>query len=353
MNEESLGQVAGSWLRGADRPAPDVHRSMRRAMAEVARTPQVRTWPPRRSVGREGPHTGSTRAGSRSALAPLVIGLASILATGVVLASGMTSPPSPAPGALATATVEDGIRWRTPRVDLAADGFSIEANDLVFTGEGATLDIRSPSRGPESLSLELTWDEHDREQRLHLHFASDRTHWWVDEIHTYDGRQQGEFIRAFGPFFRTRLGQSFEGDVRSELFRDDDGFPPASGRRVAGVLTIPAMRLTVTPETIEDIAAIPPGGGLDPQQNPFWKGEPLHCSGILSLSPGEAHERLLAAGYRVSYRLIGSTPEDFDPTKPPEGVIESASLDRYGNVNLAVDDGPDPRDPLPRCSRGN
>jgi hypothetical protein len=352
MNEESLGQVAGSWLRGVDRPAPDVHRSMRRAMAEVARTPQVRTWLPRRIMRRKGPHVGPTRTRSMPALAPLVIGLGFILATGVVLSNGMTSPPSRAPGAVATTAVEDGIHWTTPVVELVADSFSIEANDLVFTAEGAAVDVRSDPGGPDYWSLEMTWFEEDREQRLFVYFASNGTDWWVDEIRTYDGYREGEWIYAVGPYFRTRLGEAFEDDVRIEL--SPDGGPAGADRRgVDGVLTIEGMRLTVAPRALSDLVAIPSGGGLDPELNPFWKGQPLHCSGILSLSPAKAHERLMDAGYRVSYRLFRSPPEDFDPTKPPEGVIESASLGGYGDVNITVDAGPDPRDPLPRCSRGN
>jgi RNA polymerase sigma factor (sigma-70 family) len=49
-------------------------------------------------------------------------------------------------------------------------------------------------------------------------------------------------------------------------------------------------------------------------------GVPLHCSGILSLSPAEAHERILGAGYRVAYRRIApSLVRDFDPTVSPDG----------------------------------
>jgi hypothetical protein len=105
---------------------------------------------------------------------------------------------------------------------------------------------------------------------------------------------------------------------------------------VPGVLTIEGMRLTPTPRMLEDIAALPPDGGVAVKRNPFRKGEPLHGSGILKLPPAEALERLLEEGYRVAFRLDPYPGDDFDPTVAPEGRIQEADVDGYGNILLFV-----------------
>jgi hypothetical protein len=219
-----------------------------------------------------------------------LIGL--VLVTALVLAAGRTAPMN-VPGALPTASVEPGVHWVTDIVDLAAESVSIEANDRVSYAQG--------------------------------------------------------------PFFRTSLGEAFEDDVRIELSGDGGPDREANRRRVAGVLTILGMRLSVAPRALTDLAALPAGERLQPRLSPFMKGQPLHCRGILFLPPAEAHERLLDAGYAIRYHLMSEPDQDdCDPTRPPDGVIESAALDsRYGIVILSVDDGPDPVDPLPRCSQGD
>ena len=252
----------------------------------------------------------------------------------VFLSGTLTSPEPSTPGAAPSSSPTPAIHWTTPVVDLAADAFSVEANDLVFTTEGTELQARSDPGGPDYWTLEITWMEYDREQRLNMYFGSDGSDWWVDEIRTYDGFEQGEWIYAYGPFFKTPLGEAYEGDVRIDLL--GEGRPGDADNRVPGVLTIEGMRLTPTPRMLEDIAALPPDGGMAVKRDPFRKGGPLQGSGILKLPPAEALERLLEEGYRVAFRPGSYADEDFDPTVAPEGVIEDTAVDTYGNVILFV-----------------
>ena len=270
-----------------------------------------------------------------SATRIVVGGAIAALVGGALLASSVTSPAPSVPGGAPSASPIPAIHWTTPVVDLSADAFSVEANDIVFTYEdGTPQSVGSDPGGPDRWTLEIVWTEHDREQRLNMYFAADETDWWVDEIRTYDGYEQGEWIYAYGPFFKTTLGEAFEGDVRIDLL--GEGRPGDETNRVPGVLTIEGMRLTPTPRMLEDIAALPPDGGVAVKRDPFGKGGPLQGSGILKLPPAKALERLLDEGYRVAFRLDPYPGDDFDPTVPPEGVIQHTAVDSYGNVLLFV-----------------
>ena len=79
-----------------------------------------------------------------------------------------------------------------------------------------------------SWTLEATWNEQGREQRLNLYFAADATAWWIREIRVYDGaaepaRPTGPRSPG-GPWARTPLGSAFQGDL------DVAGDAPRPGR---------------------------------------------------------------------------------------------------------------------------
>lgn len=291
---------------------------------------------PLRTTGDRGylPHIRWRFLDMFSATKLVLGGVIAALIGGVFLSGTLTSPEPSTPGAAPSSSPTRAIHWTTQVVDLAADAFSVEANDLVFTTEGSELQARSDPGGPDYWTLEVEWTEQDLEQRLYMYFGSDGTDWWVDEIRTRDGYDPAEWIYAYGPFFQTPLGDSYEGDVRIDLV--GSGRPGDETNRVPGVLTIEGMRLTATPRALEDIAALPPDGGVAAKRNPFQKGQPLHGSGILKLPPAEALERLLEEGYRVAFRLDPYPGDDFDPTIPPEGVIDDTAIDSYGNVLLFV-----------------
>ena len=264
----------------------------------------------------------------------VVGGVIAALVGTVFLASTVTSPAPSVPGGVPSSSPAPAIHWTTPVVDLAADALSVEANDLVFTSEGAEPRLHSDPGGPDYWTLEVQWAEQDHEQRLYMYFGSDGTDWWVDEIRTRDGHDPAEWIFAYGPFFKTPLGETYEGDLRIDLL--GEGRPGRPKSRVSGVLTIKGLRLTPTPRRLEDIAALPPDRGKAVKRDPFRKGGPLHGSGILKLPPAEALQRLLEDGYRVAFRPDAYPGDEFDPTVPPEGVIEDTAVDGYGNVLLFV-----------------
>jgi hypothetical protein len=274
-----------------------------------------------------------------SATKVVVGGVLVALLGGVLFASELTPPPPGAPGVAvspspSSSTAPAGIQWTTPVVDLVAESFLVEANGLEFTAVDAPLGASSDPGGPDYWTLEVEWVEQEREQRLSMYFGSDGRDWWVDEVRTRDGYDPAEWIYAYGPFFKTPLDQAYEGDVRIELL--GEGRPRDGSNKVPGVLAIEGMRLEVMPRMPEDIAALPAGGGTAVKRDPFSKGGPLHCSGILRNPPAKVHERLLADGYRVAYRLEPYPGEGFDPTVPPEGVIVDTAVDSYGNLLLFV-----------------
>jgi hypothetical protein len=95
---------------------------------------------------------------------------------------------------------------------------------------------------------------------------------------------------------------------------------PASAERVVST-SIWATSSRVGPKVG---FAAPADGGivLPPGSMPFATDGPLHCSGILQMTPAEAHRSLLELGYRVSWRKVTATLGDWQAqVEPPEGVI--------------------------------
>jgi hypothetical protein len=289
----------------------------------------------------------------------VIAGLALAVLGGVVLAGTSPGPSTPGVGSGAPPS-GPAIDWTTRVVELEAASFEVSANGLTFTSQGTQPSVGSDPGGPEYWTLEVEWTEQGLEQRLYLYFASDGTDWWVSEIRTRDGYDPAEWIYAYGPFFQRPLGEVFEGDVTIELI--GQGRPGDEASRVPGTLTIEDMRLAVMPRSLEDLAVIPAGGGIDATDDLFRKGGALRCSGILLLPPAEALERLLEEGYRVGFRVDAYSGDDFDPTVTPEGVIEDYSADSYGNLLLFVRANPsrsalrairDEFSPPEDCDRGD
>lgn len=275
MRDERLGRAAGAVLRELDRPATDPDRSIGRVMTQVRLTQQAAS--PRRlpflhrdpglardrDSGAPLDHPGHVASGrfERPVLAPtrgtrsmftasklMVAGVGAVLVA-TFLASGGLSPSGPsAPGAAASALPEtQGVAWSTDRVILTADDFMLEASDKTFGEAVWPRSVDSDPGDSDRWTLEVAWDELDVEQRLNMSFGSDGTDWWVDEIRTYDGLEPGEWVFAYGPFFTTKLGETFEGDVTIDLLgegRDGD-----RDNLIPAVLSFSGMRLAVSPGT--------------------------------------------------------------------------------------------------------
>ena len=142
----------------------------------------------------------------------------------------VTSPPTTPPAL--------PFRVETKQVSLAAQALQI---DLVDPQKGertfataAPIEVHGdPGMVNEYTTLELTWRELDVEMRLNIYFKSDGRQWWSDEIRTYDGRKQGEWITYTGDYFRSPLGSPFVGDF--ETTAKDHG--------ISGTLRLPGLRL--------------------------------------------------------------------------------------------------------------
>lgn len=159
-----------------------------------------------------GPRTGQTVENNRPAAAPV-------------------TPP-------ATNPPRSPFHVETKQVALDAQSLRI---DLVDPQEGnrtfttaAPLEVDGdPGTVNEYTTLELTWQERDVEMRLNIYFKSDGRQWWSNEIRTYDGRRQGEWITYQGDFFRSPLGTPFLGDFEVTA-KDHD---------ISGTLRLPGLRL--------------------------------------------------------------------------------------------------------------
>ena len=104
----------------------------------------------------------------------------------------------------AAAALADAIHWHTDVVDLQASDFAIVANGATFNAQVPKVDVRSDPGDATYRTFEVTWSEHGVEQRLSMYFDGDDTSWWVKEIRTYNGKANGDWLFAQGPFFRTR-----------------------------------------------------------------------------------------------------------------------------------------------------
>ena len=269
-------------------------------------------------------------------VAAVVVSLLALSAVGVSLGVGAAPPPA-AP--VAEIGADKRLVWRTDVVLLGVNDFRIEANGLVFAGD-ADASVTGDPGGPTSWSLELSWREHGHEQRLDLYFKADGGSWWIDELRVGDGLPPPDSATfPPGPHAPTPIGQDFVGDLD---FVGEGGAGPVRVHLGDAVLHV-APR--------EDAAA-PPGGGVVLPENatPFAPGGPLHCSGVLQMTPADAHRALVGLGYRVTWRLVErkTQTESFWHVldQPPDGVIwgshePSASTD--GALIVAV---LPPTDPL-------
>ncbi len=112
----------------------------------------------------------------------------------------------------------DAVDWRTPVVELAARQLAIDADGTRFLGV-ARPDLVSDPGDPTRWTLEATWREQGREQRLFLYFAADDASWWVDQIGVYDGSDTPKWATfappADGVWLRTPIGETFSGDLNA------------------------------------------------------------------------------------------------------------------------------------------
>ncbi len=149
--------------------------------------------------------------------------LAAIAALSIGLLTGAASPSDAADPTVPAESLGPlpGIWWHTGLVDLNANSMRLVAGDKVFTfsDHEPEWDIGSDPGDATYRTLELEWVEQGVEQRLYMYLAADESDWWVDEIRTFDGSADGDWIGYPGPLFKTPVGEPFYGDVH--LVSDD------------------------------------------------------------------------------------------------------------------------------------
>jgi hypothetical protein len=139
-----------------------------------------------------------------------LFGFASVLGLLFALLPKDCQPQEPGPGPDPGAP--NPVAWKTPSVVLTADDFWIDVDGQRFkTTVG--LDVHSDPGWNHYTTLEATWNEHGTQQRLYIYFKSDGSRWWSEEIRTYDGKPQPEWIYYLGKFFDQPVGQPFSGNL--------------------------------------------------------------------------------------------------------------------------------------------
>ncbi len=107
------------------------------------------------------------------------------------------------------------FHFETPTVRLDASSVEVVIGDQTFE---PTSDVRvdgDPGMPNEHTTLELTWHHRGIEQRIDIYFASDGIDWWANEIRTYNGQTDGDWVEppAQGEYFKSRLGTAYVGDL--------------------------------------------------------------------------------------------------------------------------------------------
>jgi hypothetical protein len=139
----------------------------------------------------------------------LVAGVAGlVVATGIALAHRATGET-----VASDASTASSFRFETPTVLLEATSVEVTVAHQVFVPTADLVVAGDPGTPNEYTTLELTWHEHNVEQRIYIYFSSDGTNWWANEIRTYDGNSNAEWIEKRGEFFKTLLGSAFVGDL--------------------------------------------------------------------------------------------------------------------------------------------
>lgn len=332
-------------LRDHLRSCPDCARRAARMRVDLAAIGRIDpAMSPRlhdriREIAVTQPRAAPSPFGILVVLALLAVGVVGVSA-GIVAMAGprLLAPTVQAP--VLPADPDDQVDWRTDVVALAAHELLIGADGRTFHGIARPV-LTSDPGDPTRWTLEATWQEQGREQRLFLTFGSDGTDWWVDEVRVYDGSASPKWATfpaaPAGGWLRTPLGQAFSGDLN------------LAGTSATGPvrLHLGGLRVAVVPQ---DNVAEPVGGvrkvltedgnpAVD--GNPFGRGGSLACSGILELPPQAAEARLQLEGYALSWRWQTATSANTGTSEPmgrapSSGWITDTAVGSNGELILFV-----------------
>jgi hypothetical protein len=129
-----------------------------------------------------------------------------LLAAGFVVAQRRTDDTATEAPAAAT-----GFHFETPSVLLDAAAVEVTVANKTFVPPTDVL-VEGDPEFDNNTTLELTWHDQGVEQRILIYFTSDETNWWANEIRTYDGNSNAEWISEQGEYFKSPLGRAFVGD---------------------------------------------------------------------------------------------------------------------------------------------
>ncbi len=111
------------------------------------------------------------------------------------------------------------VDWQTGTVRFTAEEFWVEINGKKhFLPQDLASSVHSDPGDSRYTTLEVTWNEWIEsdtgaqlsEMRFFVYFKSDGQKWWSEEIRTYDGELQGEWIYYRGRFFEHNWGQAYQ-----------------------------------------------------------------------------------------------------------------------------------------------
>jgi hypothetical protein len=131
-----------------------------------------------------------------------------LLAAGVAVAQRRTDH-----AATGGPAASPAFHFETPTVLLDAASVEVTVADKSFIPPRDVLVEGDPGVGNDYTTLELTWHDQGVEQRIYIYFTSDGTSWWANQINTYDGQVNGEWVEQQGEFFKSPLGSAFAGDL--------------------------------------------------------------------------------------------------------------------------------------------
>lgn len=256
---------------------------------------------------------------------------------------------SSAPEPSTSPTLGPAIDWDTGAVRMTADAPRIRAGGRVFTADVPDIRVGGDPGGTSRRTLEVEWQEQDREQRLSLYLAADDVSWWVTEVRVRDGLPNAEWITFAPPAFRVPLGGTWVGDLRLS--------DPAGSLEVDG-MTLRAFSPDTLPAELRFCRpAIDPGTGDG--VDPLADGQPLARTGIERMAPAAAKGLLTGMGlchtFRYQYEYTDAPGSGHAEIwcDPPPGEIWMLRYGSEGEVVVFVADAsPQQHSPRPQPPLG-
>lgn len=247
----------------------------------------------------------------------------------------------------------DRHRLATSTVNVDAEEIVVLLEDrevrapVVADGIEGPLQVHSdPGTWNEYTTLELTWFEDQQEHRINFYVQSDGIDWWVDEIRTYDGNDNPEWITTEGEYFRTPLGEAYRGDFEIDHLRITgltlEVFPRPSvcDTESSGVAIVPQM-LTIDGVLGSDEAVTGYTATfriVDTETCTPLSGDGLTAAAALSNPVAELNQGLLEDGvFRVDLTFVEAGEASLSVEIRDDSTREVLAL---VNVPVSIEAGP-------------